>query len=118
VLTSYLVRPTRRARDLALRQVHRLYVPVLRAADAPALADPRARPPALAAGLLLFGRLGAQFVPQLDEGDLLVEARRLPGTSLSESVATSLRIERALRTIPEVCTSSRAPARPSSRPTR
>jgi cobalt-zinc-cadmium resistance protein CzcA len=41
-------------------------------------------------------------VPQLDEGDLLIEARRLPGIALSESVATGLRLERALRSIPEV----------------
>ncbi|MEO6576270.1 MAG: efflux RND transporter permease subunit, partial [Polyangiaceae bacterium] len=47
-------------------------------------------------------RIGAEFVPQLDEGDLLLEARRLPGISLSESVATDLRVERALRAIPEV----------------
>jgi cobalt-zinc-cadmium resistance protein CzcA len=38
----------------------------------------------------------------LDEGDLLLEARRLPGISLSETVATDLRIERALFGIPEV----------------
>ncbi len=48
--------------------------------------------------------LGAEFVPQLDEGDILIEARRLPGISLSESVATSLRLEKALLEIPEVRT--------------
>jgi len=57
---------------------------------------------ALAGGIVLFTRLGAEFVPQLDEGDLLVEARRLPGIALSESVATSLRVEKALLEIPEV----------------
>jgi cobalt-zinc-cadmium resistance protein CzcA len=57
---------------------------------------------ALAAAVGLFTQLGAEFVPQLDEGDLLVEARRLPGVALSESVQTSLRVERTLLQIPEV----------------
>ncbi len=38
-------------------------------------------------------RIGAEFVPQLDEGDVLVEARRLPGAALSESIASSERME-------------------------
>src|SRR6185295_7988796 len=52
--------------------------------------------------LALFFRIGTEFVPQLDEGDLLLEARRLPGIALDESVATSLRLEAALKEIPEV----------------
>jgi cobalt-zinc-cadmium resistance protein CzcA len=46
--------------------------------------------------------VGAEFVPQLDEGDLLVEARRLPGVALSESVATDRRLQRAILQVPEV----------------
>ncbi len=57
---------------------------------------------ALAGSLVLFTQLGAEFVPQLDEGDLLVEARRLPGTGLLESVATDGRLQTALLAIPEV----------------
>ena len=56
----------------------------------------------LALGGGLLTRLGAEFVPQLDEGDLLLEARRLPGIALSETVATDLRVERALSGLPEV----------------
>lgn len=59
---------------------------------------------AIGAAVALGSRLGAEFVPQLDEGDLLIEARRLPGVALSESVQTSLRLERAVREIPEVAT--------------
>ena len=62
---------------------------------------------------------GAEFVPQLDEGDLLVEARRLPGVALTESVATITRMQRASLQVPEVdAASSARPARPSSPPTR
>ena len=44
----------------------------------------------------------AEFVPQLDEGDVLVEARRLPGVALSESVAQDARLQKAILTVPEV----------------
>jgi cobalt-zinc-cadmium resistance protein CzcA len=56
----------------------------------------------LALGTALGSRLGAEFVPQLDEGDILLEVRRLPGAALSESIATDRRIERALMPIPEI----------------
>jgi cobalt-zinc-cadmium resistance protein CzcA len=56
----------------------------------------------LALGGVGFTRLGAEFVPKLDEGDVLVEARRLPGVALSESIATDQRLQRAILTVPEV----------------
>ncbi len=46
--------------------------------------------------------LGAVFVPRLDEGDMAINVWRLPSVSLSESVATSLQIEKAFRRFPEV----------------
>jgi cobalt-zinc-cadmium resistance protein CzcA len=46
--------------------------------------------------------LGAVFVPRLDEGDMAVNVWRLPSVSFSESVATSLQIEKAFRRFPEV----------------
>jgi heavy metal efflux system protein len=56
----------------------------------------------IAGAVALFLHVGAEFVPQLDEGDLLLEVRRLPGVSLTESVATDGRMQRALLRIPEV----------------
>jgi heavy metal efflux system protein len=47
-------------------------------------------------------RLGAEFVPELDEGDIVINALRLPSVSMSESVASSLMIERVLQQFPEV----------------
>jgi cobalt-zinc-cadmium resistance protein CzcA len=52
---------------------------------------------------LLLGRtLGSEFVPQLDEGALIIEANRLPSTSLSESIRQGTAMERVLRRFPEV----------------
>lgn len=57
----------------------------------------------LIAAVIGFRLLGAEFVPTLDEGSLLIEARRLPGTGLTTSIDTDLRLERALRSrLPEV----------------
>jgi cobalt-zinc-cadmium resistance protein CzcA len=42
-------------------------------------------------------RLGGEFIPQLDEGDLALHALRLPSVSLEEAVAQAAMIERELR---------------------
>ena len=47
-------------------------------------------------------RLGSEFLPSLDEGDLLVHALRIPGTSLSTAVDMQHALERKLKTYPEV----------------
>lgn len=45
----------------------------------------------------LATRLGSEFVPSLDEGDLAVAALRIPGTSLSQSVEMQKSIEKTLK---------------------
>lgn len=52
--------------------------------------------------LVVGATLGIEFVPRLDEGDMAVQVWRLPSVSLTESVATSLQIEKVLRRFPEV----------------
>ncbi len=48
-------------------------------------------------------RLGSEFVPNLNEGDLAIQALRIPGTSLSQSVEMQKQIERHLKkTFPEI----------------
>jgi cobalt-zinc-cadmium resistance protein CzcA len=103
VLTSWLVEPRAEQRETwFLRRATRLYRPLLELAM-------RRRGAMLSGGVLilagtvvLFTRVGAEFVPLLDEGDLLVEARRLPGVALSESVATDARLQKAIASVPEV----------------
>jgi cobalt-zinc-cadmium resistance protein CzcA len=103
VLTSYVVREKASEHETwLLRKAHAAYVPALRAAMRRRWATLGAGGLALAAAVAVATRVGAEFVPQLDEGDLLIEARRLPGIALDESVATALRLERAVRAIPEV----------------
>lgn len=54
----------------------------------------------IAVGSLYF--IGTEFMPKLDEGSILVETRKLPGVSLSESIEISKRIEQRLRKFPEI----------------
>lgn len=51
---------------------------------------------------LLATRLGSEFVPNLDEGDVAMHAMRIPGTSLSQSVAMQQQVELRLLQLPEV----------------
>lgn len=52
---------------------------------------------------LLATRLGSEFVPSLNEGDLAIQALRIPGTSLSQSVALQQQLEAGLkRKFPEI----------------
>ena len=49
-----------------------------------------------------FASLGQVFLPQLDEGDLLIQALRIPASSVQQSQAMQVPIERMLSTQPEV----------------
>jgi cobalt-zinc-cadmium resistance protein CzcA len=52
---------------------------------------------------LLATRLGTEFAPNLNEGDLAVMTVRIPGTSLQQSVAMQQKLESALlREFPEI----------------
>jgi cobalt-zinc-cadmium resistance protein CzcA len=47
--------------------------------------------------LAVASRLGSEFIPNLNEGDLAVSALRIPGTSLSQSVAMQRAMEKTLK---------------------
>ena len=51
---------------------------------------------------LLATRLGSEFVPSLDEGDVLVQPMRILGTSLEQSVTMQKTLEMRLQQVPEV----------------
>lgn len=60
-----------------------------------------------AVGLVLLAvlhasRMGTEFVPNLDEGDMAVHALRIPGTSLTQAVEMQRSLEARFREFPEV----------------
>ena len=52
----------------------------------------------------LAASLGREFVPTLDEGDIVAEVKRMPGTSLEQSVSMQQAAEKALLALPQVQT--------------
>jgi len=56
-----------------------------------------------AIAVFVFSRMGGEFIPQLDEGDIAFHAILKPGSSLSETIETTTKIERIVKTeFPEV----------------
>jgi cobalt-zinc-cadmium resistance protein CzcA len=49
-------------------------------------------------------RLGSEFAPNLDEGDIAMHALRIPGTSLSQAIALQKTLEEKIKQLPEVQT--------------
>ena len=47
-------------------------------------------------------KLGTEFMPQLDEGDIALHALRIPGTSLTQSLQMQLLLEREIAALPQV----------------
>ncbi|MCE2712358.1 MAG: CusA/CzcA family heavy metal efflux RND transporter [Cryomorphaceae bacterium] len=57
----------------------------------------------LLSSVFLFSRLGAEFIPSLDEGDFAVETRLITGTSLTKTIEETLKASELLkRKFPEV----------------
>ncbi|MGE3725059.1 MAG: efflux RND transporter permease subunit [Candidatus Sericytochromatia bacterium] len=67
-------------------------------------------PVLLAAGVLvalsglLASKMGAEFIPSLDEGDVAMHALRIPGTSLTQAIHMQHALEGKIKEVPEVKT--------------
>jgi len=85
-----------------MRGARRLYVPLLDAS----ISSRRIVATAALALLVVTGfaasRMGGEFIPSLDEGDIAMHAIRIPGTSLTQAVEMQRSVEQALRDLPEV----------------
>ncbi len=88
--------------NLIIRGAKRLYAPILNGALRDATLVIWSSALFFALTIVLFTRLGQEFIPTLDEKDVLMQALRIPSTGLTESTSMQLRVERALRQVPEV----------------
>jgi len=86
----------------AMRGARRVYGSALEMA----LSHRKAFVTGAAALVLLSGlaasRMGSEFIPNLDEGDIALHALRIPGTSLSQAVKMQTALEARLKQVPEV----------------
>jgi len=51
---------------------------------------------------LMVSRMGSEFMPNLNEGDILLQPIRIPGTSLSQSLSMQREIEHTVMQFPQV----------------
>jgi cobalt-zinc-cadmium resistance protein CzcA len=56
----------------------------------------------LASSGWLATRLGSEFIPSLDEGDIAMHALRIPGTSLEQAIRMQVSLEARIARFPEV----------------
>lgn len=89
--------------NLLMRSAKRGYAPLLQwVMGHRSLAFSLAAVMVLLSGVLA-SRMGSEFVPSLSEGDFALQALRVPGTSLSQSVAMQQQLEQSvLSQVPEV----------------
>ena len=88
--------------NLLMRTITWFYEPALRMA-----LELRWAVVTLAIGLVLLAvlqasRMGTEFIPNLDEGDIALHALRIPGTSLTQAIKMQSLLESRIKTIPEV----------------
>ena len=91
--------------DVLIERLQAIYIPIIKLAL-------NFKSLVLAFSILLFGvslfmfsRMGGEFIPQLDEGDLAMQALIRPGSGLEESIEVSKKIQRLLLDeFPEVLT--------------
>lgn len=100
----FLARSVRERDTFLMRTIRKVYVPILdRAIKVPV--------PLAVLSSIIFSisvvvayNFGREFVPKLDEGDLAVQASRLPSVSLEASNQMTMAIERTLLKFPQVST--------------
>ena len=92
----------REGENATVRGLKRVYAPLL----ARAVASPL---PVIAGAVLLFGgalvlfnRLGQEFIPTLDEKNIAMHALRIPSTALTQSQAMQFAVEKAVARFPQV----------------
>jgi cobalt-zinc-cadmium resistance protein CzcA len=103
VLASFVLQPRKRDDETWLmRKIQKYYAPLLKWALGRPLATAATAAVVFFLSLILVPFMGSEFIPRLDEGDITVQAWRLPSISLSESLKTTLQIEKTLRQFPEV----------------
>ena len=88
--------------NVVLQKARTFYEPILRGALANRLPVAVGALVLVVLSGLLATRLGSEFIPSLDEGDIALHALRIPGTSLTQAVQMQAALESKLKEFPEV----------------
>ena len=85
-----------------MRGAKRVYLPLLDRAIAFRGVVAVAAVVIVGASLFAASRMGGEFIPSLDEGDVALAAIRIPGTSLTQSLDLQMALEKRIQQLPEV----------------
>lgn len=88
--------------DRMINFFQRLYTPVLNAAIKFKYAVVTVAVALTVISIIIFSRMGGEFIPQLEEGDYAFHCILPQGSSLSQSIETSMQASRIIKTFPEV----------------
>ena len=102
VLSSALVKPREEKDTWLLRQAKAAYLPLLGWALANRRSVVGGALALLATAIAVLPFLGREFMPTLQEGDIMWRVTGIPSASLDQSIAVSIDIENALGRFPEV----------------
>jgi len=103
VLASFFMRARENESETWLiRKVGGIYRPLLGKAVARPLVTAAITAAVFVSSLVFVPFMGSEFIPRLDEGDITVQAWRLPSIALGESLKSTLQIEKTLLKFPEV----------------
>jgi cobalt-zinc-cadmium resistance protein CzcA len=95
-----------------IRVLHRFYHPMVHGVIAHPIITVIVAFSVFAGSIPIAARLGAEFMPRLDEGDLLIEINRLPSATLEDAIPLGKQVEELLMTLPEVRTAFCKTGRP------
>jgi cobalt-zinc-cadmium resistance protein CzcA len=103
VLASFFMRPREHESETwMIRKLGGFYRPLLAKAVARPLATATIAAAVFVSSLVFVPFMGSEFIPRLDEGDITVQAWRLPSIALGESLKSTLQLEKTLLKFPEV----------------
>ena len=88
--------------NIVMRGAKALYTPLLRGAIAARGVVATAAVVLVTLSVLLASRMGSEFIPNLDEGDLAVHSLRIPGTSLTQAIEMQNAVQKKFGEFPEV----------------
>jgi cobalt-zinc-cadmium resistance protein CzcA len=88
--------------NLVMRAARRGYEPLLRTALRFRLIAVAGAVALVALSAALASRMGSEFIPSLDEGDIALHALRIPGTGIEQAIGMQLSLDARLAQFPEV----------------
>jgi cobalt-zinc-cadmium resistance protein CzcA len=88
--------------DKMMNFFQRLYTPVLSAAIRMKYVVITIAAAITVLSIIVFSRMGGEFIPQLEEGDYAFHCILPQGSSLSQSIETSMQASRIIKSFPEV----------------